>query len=118
MEVAKGPKKGFPLVINAVEIVSDPAESHPVKRVLAFEPPQKRVPSSPGAVEADTLSQLLGGLYPEKATSPECVKPVAAPTELEVVVPASAERQKEPSWAHCQVELGGDHQGSWCSGWS
>ena len=37
------------------------------------------------------------------------MKPVAAPTELEVVVPASAERQKEPSWAPCQVELGGDH---------
>ena len=109
VEVAKGPKKGFPLVINAVEIVSDPAESHPVKRVLAFEPPQKRVPDSPGTVEADTLSQLLGGLYPETAKSPECVRPVTTPTELEVVVPASAEQKEGPSWAPCQVELGGDH---------
>ena len=109
VEVAKGPKKGFPLVINTVEVASAPVEPHPVKRVLAFEPPQKRVSGSPGAIEADTLSQLLGGLYPEKATSPERVKPVTAPTELEVVVSASAERQKEPSWAHCQVELGGDH---------
>ena len=96
MEVAKGPNKGFPLVINAVEVASTPVEPHLVKRVLAFELPHKRVSSSPGAVEADMLSQFLGGLYPEKATSPECVKPNATPTEWEGVVPTS-EWQKEPS---------------------
>ena len=48
VEVAKDPTKGYPLVINAVELTSSPAEPHPVKRVLAFEPPRKKVSDSPG----------------------------------------------------------------------
>ena len=99
VEVAKDPTKGYTLVINAMELTSSPAEPHPVKKVS----------DSPGAVEADTLSQLLGGLYPEKASGPDHVKPVTTPTELEVVVPAPADEPDGPTWAHRELELGGDH---------
>ena len=67
-----------------MEVFSTPAEPVPTKRVLAFEPPRKEVPGSPGDVEADTLSQLLGGLYGKEPLNPVRAKPVMTPTELEV----------------------------------
>ena len=109
VEVAEAPKKGFPLVINAVEVFSAPAEPVPTKRVLAFEPPRKEVPGSPGDVEADTLSQLLGGLYGKEPLNPIRAKPVTTPTELEVVDLSPVAQEDGPNWASCQVELGGDH---------